>query len=138
MPKTNLKQQIFIDALPDKVWKVLTGPDYIDQYLIEGSVHCQWSEGSPITLVTGVEEEIETIHKGSVLQVIPEVLLKYSLQDENSSDFVTLTYQLMPAEAGIELNFQCEGFADADEIYFFRIQQTRLLLQKIKWLAEYS
>jgi len=138
MPKTNLQQQIFIDALPTKVWKVLTTPDYIDQYLPEGSVHCQWTEGSPITLVTGNEEKIETVHKGRVLQVVPGVLLKYNLQEENTGNFITITYQLIPAEEGIELKFYCEGFADADPDYFFRTQQTKLLLQKIKWLAEYA
>jgi uncharacterized protein YndB with AHSA1/START domain len=138
MPKTNLQQQIFIDALPSKVWKVLTTPDYIDQYLLEGNVHCQWIEGSPITLAMEFEGKLQTIHKGNILQVVPGVLLKYNLREENTADPVTITYQLIPAEDSIELKYQCEGFNDSNEDYFFRIQQTKLLLQKIKWLAEYA
>src|SRR4029079_14483833 len=135
MPKTNLQQQIFIDALPSKVWKVLTTPDYIDQYLLEGTVHCQWTEGSPITLVSGDEGKIQTVHKGNILQVVPGVLLKYNLQEENTGNLITIAYQLIPAEKGIELKFHCEGFTDAAEDYFFSSQHTNILLRQIKWLA---
>ena len=138
MPKTNLQQQIFIDALPSKVWKVLTGADYIDQYLLEGTIHCQWTEGSPITLVCEDSGKIETVHKGNIVQVVPGVLLKYNLQEENTGNLIAITYQIIPAENGIELKFHCEGFTDAGEDYLFRIQQTKILLQKIKWLAEYA
>lgn len=133
MPKTNLQQQIFIDALPTKVWKVLTNCDYVNQYLLDGTVRCQWIEDSPI-LVVGEE----TIQKGRILQVVPGVLLKYEIEEEKLEKPVTLTYQLIPAEQGIELKYYSEDFNDSDENYFFRLQQTKLLLQKIKWLAEYA
>lgn len=136
MTKTNLKQQIFIDALASKVWKVLTGCDYINQYLFDGSVHCQWKEGSSI-LVTDTERETQTASKGKVLHVVPGVLLKYNLE-ENPESLITVTYELNLAEDGIELKFSSEGYNDSDEAYFFRLQQTKLLLQKIKWLAEYA
>jgi len=138
MPKTNLRHQIFIDALPSKVWKVLTSCDYINQYLFDGNVYSQWTEGSIITLNKQSEGEVKTIHKGSILQVIPGVLLKYNLHEEGSDNFITITYELIPAEDGIELKFYSEGFNDPDEDYFLRIKEARLLLQKIKWLAEYA
>ena len=81
---------------------------------------------------------METEHKGNILQVVPGVLLKYNLLEETTRNYVNLTYQLIPAEEGIELKLKCEGFADTEENYVFRVQQTKLLLQKIKWLAEYS
>ena len=43
---TNLQQQITVHALPSKVWKVLTSPDYTNQYLSEGNLHSDWTEGS--------------------------------------------------------------------------------------------
>jgi uncharacterized protein YndB with AHSA1/START domain len=138
MSKTNLQQHIFIDALPTKVWKVLTAPDYVDQYLLDGTLRCQWIEGSPLTLVRENEGKVETLHKGNTLQVVPGVLLKYNLNEENSENFTTVTYHLSPAENGIELKYSAEGFNDTDEDYFLRIKQTKLLLQKIKWLAEYA
>jgi uncharacterized protein YndB with AHSA1/START domain len=138
MPKTNLHQQILIDALPSKVWKVLTHPDYVSQYLFEGSIHCNWTDGSPVTLAVETHGRVETFHKGNVVHAVPGVLLKYQVQDENGVGFVTITYELIPAEDGIELKIYCADFNDSDEEYLLRLQQTRLLLQKIKWLAEYA
>jgi uncharacterized protein YndB with AHSA1/START domain len=135
MPKTNLHQQIFIDALPSKVWKVLTNCDYIDQYFPDTNVHSQWTEGSAIV---SKQKETETLQKGKVLQAIPGVLLKYKLLEEVNSSFVTITYEIIPADNGVELQFHCEGFAETDEDYLFRLKETQLLLQKIKWLAEYA
>lgn len=135
MPKTNLHQQIFIDALASKVWKVLTNCDYIHQYFPDANVHSHWTEGS---LITTVQKEVEPTQKGKVLQATPGVLLKYKLLEEVSSSFITITYEIIPAENGIELKFHCEGFADTDDDYVFRLKETRLRLQKIKWLAEYA
>jgi uncharacterized protein YndB with AHSA1/START domain len=137
MLKTNLHQQIFIDALPTKVWKVLTHYDYVNQYFPEENIHSQWTEGSAIVLKRE-EKETKTLQKGKVLQVVPGVLLKYKLLEELANNFITITYELIPAEEGIELKFYSEGFDDTDEDYLFRINQARLLLQKIKWLAEYA
>lgn len=138
MTKTNLQQHIFIDALPSKVWKVLTSCDYVNQYLSECTLHSQWIEGSPITGIIENEGAVETIHKGNILQAIPGVLLKYTLKEGNTGNLINITYHLIPAEDGIELKCHLEGFSEADEDYFFRIQQTKLQLQKIKWLAEYA
>lgn len=138
MSKTNLRQQIVIDALPSKVWKVLTTPHYIKQYLIEGEIHCNWTEGSPLMLITQTQKQTESLHKGNILRVIPGVLLKYQLQEESSTAFIHTTYELIPSEEGIELKLYCEGFEDSNEEYFTRQHQIQLLLQKIKWLAEFS
>ena len=137
MPKTNLQQHILIDALPSKVWKVLTCSSYLVQYLFEGNVHCRWTEGSPLTLVDDAGGALETTHKGNVEQVVPGVLLKYNLQGKDSLCIDT-TYELIPAENGVQLKIHCEGFEDSEEEFTIRVQQIRLLLQKIKWLAEYA
>lgn len=138
MPKTNLQQHIFIDALPSKVWKVLTSCDYIKQYLLDGMIHCLWKEGGEIVVKKETEEKTVTIYTGNVLQVVPGVLLKYNLVEESTDSFTTVTYELIPAGSGIELKFCNEGFFNTGEDYSFRINETKLLLQKIKWLAEYA
>ncbi len=137
MPKTNLHQQIFIDALPSKVWKVLTGREYISQYLLDGYVHSHWTEGSMITCKQQTAAT-ETHDRGKVLQAVPGVLLKYKLIDEAPDIFTTNTYEIIPAEDGVELKLHTEGFTETDEDYFARMKDTKLLLQKIKWLAEYA
>lgn len=137
MPKTNLHQHIFVDALPSKVWKVLTNCEYISQYLLDGNVHSHWTEGS-IIAQKHQTEDTETFNRGKVLQSVPGVLLKYKLVEEGSDSFTTITYEIIPAEDGIELKLCVEGFTDTDEDYFDRLKETKLLLQKIKWLAEYA
>jgi uncharacterized protein YndB with AHSA1/START domain len=138
MLKTNLQQQTFIDALPSKVWKVLTNPDYINQYLFEGTVQCQWTEGSSLTLMTQTEETTKTVLQGKVLQIVPGTLLKFNLHDEAMDHFAITTFELIPAAQGIELKYYYESIVETNEDYFSKIQQAKLLLQQIKWLAEYA
>lgn len=137
MPKTNLRQQIVIDALPSKVWKVLTSPDYLNQYLFEGMLDCGWKEGSRLLLTVDEGGRPETMEKGRVLRVVPGVLLHYHLQDETIGNH-SVSFELVPASEGLELKLCCEGFEDSDDQYRIRQQQSKLLLQKIKWLAEYA
>lgn len=137
MPKTNLRQEISIDALPSKVWKVLTGANYTCQYFSE-AIHCDWTEGSPIQSIIKNKGGTEQIDKGFVLESVPGIFLKYKLQDEHSPHYIITTYQLVPGNNCVDLKTFCEGFADTDETYLLRMQQVKLLLQKIKWLAEYG
>jgi uncharacterized protein YndB with AHSA1/START domain len=133
MPKTNLGMEILISALPSKVWKVLTSPDYLRQYFFE-DVQCSWAEGSSISRIT--EEGEELIPNGKVLQSVPGVTLKYSLPQQNGS--LVTTYELMVAGDGVALKLHCDGFTGSDEDYLVWVQEASLLLKKIKWLAEYS
>jgi hypothetical protein len=135
MPKTNLQQQISVHALSSKVWKVLTNADYVNQYLLKGNVSSDWMEGNPILLIT---ENNESINIGTVLQSDPGMLLKFRLREESSANHVTITYELIVAGDGVEIKMKCEGFTASDQEYFLRVQQARLVLQKIKWLAEYG
>jgi len=134
MSKTNLQQQITVHALPSKVWKVLTGPDYINQYFLDGNINSDWTEGSSIFLDSGSEP----ITIGEVLQSIPGMLLQFGFHEENTSTYLVTTYELILAGEGVELKLRCEGFNASHQEYLIRVQQSNLLLQKIKWLSEYS
>jgi len=134
MSKTNLQQQITVHALPSKVWKVLTGPDYINQYFLDGNINSDWTEGSSIFLDSGSKP----ITIGEVLQSIPGILLQFGFREENTSTYLVTTYELILAGEGVELKLRCEGFNASHQEYLIRVQQSNLLLQKIKWLSEYS
>jgi uncharacterized protein YndB with AHSA1/START domain len=134
MSKTNLQQQITVHALPSKVWKVLTGPDYINQYFLDGNINSDWTEGSSIFLDSGSKP----ITIGEVLQSIPGMLLQFGFREENTSTYLVTTYELILAGEGVELKLRCEGFNASHQEYLIRVQQSNLLLQKIKWLLEYS
>jgi uncharacterized protein YndB with AHSA1/START domain len=134
MSKTNLQQQITVHALPSKVWKVLTGPDYINQYFLDGNINSDWTEGSSIFLDSGTKP----VNIGEVLQSIPGMLLQFGFREENTSTYLVTTYELILAGEGVELKLRCEGFNASHQEYLIRVQQSNLLLQKIKWLSEYS
>ena len=138
MPKTNLRQEISIDALPSKVWKVLTHSDYTSQYFPVENIICHWTEGSPILFQRNNHAGREEKNKGFVLEAVPGMLLKYSLQEEHSTNIITTTYRLIPGNNAVELKICLEGFSDTDEEFLLRWEQIKLLLQKIKWLAEYG
>jgi len=135
MSKTNLQQQILVHALPSKVWKVLTGPQYINQYLFDGNINSDWTEGSSILLV---EENTKPISIGQVLQSVPGILLQFGFREENTLTYLVTTYELILAGEGVELKMKCEGFNASPQEYLIRVQHSNLLLQKIKWLSEYS
>ena len=135
MSKTNLQQQITVHALPSKVWKVLTGTDYISQYFLDGHINSDWTEGSSIFLV---EDDTKLINIGKVLQSVPGMLLQFGFREENTSTYLVTTYELILAGEGVELKMKCEGFSATHQEYLIRVQQSNLLLQKIKWLSEYS
>ena len=134
MSKTNLQQQITVHALPSKVWKVLTGPDYINQYFLDGNINSDWTEGSSIFIDSGSKP----VNIGEVLQSIPGMLLQFGFREENTSAYLITTYELILAGEGVELKMRCEGFNATHQEYLIRVQQSNLLLQKIKWLSEYS
>jgi uncharacterized protein YndB with AHSA1/START domain len=136
MSKTNLQQQITVHALASKVWKVLTHPEYVNQYFLKDSIYTDWIEGSSIFSHSGNEEM--RMHVGKVLESVPGMLLKFNLREGNTSNFTTTTYELVMAADGVELKIKCEGFKAAQPEYVLRVQQANLLLQKIKWLSEYS
>lgn len=135
MSKTNLQQQIVVHALPSKVWKVLTGAEYINQYLFDGNINSDWTEGSSILLV---DENTTPISIGQVLQSVPGMLLQFGFREENTSTYLVTTYELILAGEGVELKMKCEGFNASQQEYLIRVQHSNLLLQKIKWLSEYS
>ena len=135
MCKTNLQQQVTVRALPSKVWKVLTSPDYVNQYFFEKNISCNWMDGSPIVALA---EHNGSINMGKVLESVPGISLKFNFLEEHTSDYLTTTYELLVDGDGVELKMKCEGFSATDQEYFLRLQQAKLLLQKIKWLSEYS
>ena len=134
MTKTNLQQQVTVRALPSKVWKVLTNAEYVNQYLFKDSVHCDWIEGSAII----TDPDNTPVKLGKVLEAVPGMLLKFSCREQNSPIFITTTHELIVASDGVELKMRSEGFKATDTEFLIRLQQANLLLQKIKWLSEYS
>ena len=92
-------------------------------------------DGSPILALS---EHNGSVTMGKVLESVPGISLKFNFLEEHTSDYLTTTYELLVDGDGVELKMKCEGFSATEQEYFLRLQQAKLLLQKIKWLSEYS
>lgn len=79
MSKENLvaKAETIIDASPEKIWKALTDPAIIKQYMFGSEVISNWKEGSTITW-KGKWQGKDYADHGEILEVIPDSHLKYS------------------------------------------------------------
>src|SRR5579859_3031345 len=62
---------VTIQATASQVWKALTDPEMIRQYLFGTHVTTDWKVGSPITY-KGVWQGKEYEDKGKILEVVPE------------------------------------------------------------------
>lgn len=115
MPRTNLYQEITIEALPSKVWKVLTSLDYISQYLSE----------------TEIKNSTE-------LESTPGISIKWRHIESAEGLSIVIIYELFPVTEGVVLKMKFDGLRDTEESFQIRNQNALIILQKIKWLAEYS
>jgi uncharacterized protein YndB with AHSA1/START domain len=69
------KSEIKINAPAVIVWKALTDPAMIKQYLFGTEVITDWKEGSPITY-RGVWQGKSYVDKGKIVKIFPEKLLE--------------------------------------------------------------
>ena len=88
-----------IDAPPSRVWRALTDPDLIEQYMFGARVVTDWQPGSSIVW-KGEYEGKAYEDKGQVLEVVPERRLRMTHfsplggEDDVPENYHTLTYVL--------------------------------------------
>jgi len=88
-----------IDAAPSRVWRALTDPDLIEQYMFGARVVTDWQPGSSIVW-KGEYEGKAYEDKGEVLEVVPERRLRMTHfsplggEDDVPENYHTLTYEL--------------------------------------------
>jgi uncharacterized protein YndB with AHSA1/START domain len=71
------KVSTVIDAPKEEIWKALTDPAVIGQYMFGTKVDTDWTEGSPITW-EGEWEGRQYQDKGTIHEVRPPQILEYS------------------------------------------------------------
>ncbi|UYQ94661.1 SRPBCC domain-containing protein [Chitinophaga horti] len=92
---------IQISAHAERVWEVLTKPEYTKQYMFGCVPETDWQPNSPI-LWKGVFDGVEmTAVKGHIVQVRPGHHLSYTVIDPNNQEipdvpenYLTVTYDL--------------------------------------------
>jgi len=140
MHKKLIRHEISIHALPTKVWKVLTCSEYAQQFLFNEDLQSDWIKGSPILLEVETGGKKEAMTKGMVEEVVPGISLQFTLYElpEFSDCPVNCYYELVPQEGGIRLVLSQEVLLNSDSLYPLISENCQMMLQKIKWLAEYS
>ena len=94
---------VSIDAQPAQVWKALTTPSLIKQYLMGTDVSTDWKEGSTITY-SGEYEGKKYHDKGIIKRIKPERLLQstywssMSGKKDKPENYNLVTYKLLKSE----------------------------------------
>lgn len=94
MPKLFVDKSIEIDALPFKVWDVLTLPEYTSQWapaFERGGpfrIESSWRIGAP---VLWKDEDEQAVVEGTVTRIEPEKLLRFTVFDVRAAQRPAVT-----------------------------------------------
>lgn len=140
--ETNLtaRQSIQVNVPAAKVWKALTEPELIKQYLFGTDVVSDWMEGSPVTY-SGTWEGKPYEDKGIVKKVIPEKLLQstywsnMSGTEDKPENYSLITYAL-EANDGKTLLTITQDNCQTEESRKHSEQNWKTVLEKLKQVVE--
>ncbi|MGA8595113.1 MAG: SRPBCC domain-containing protein [Bryobacteraceae bacterium] len=102
-----IENAVSINAPPSDVWRVLTDPDLMKQWMAEPEMRIaiitDWKVGCPI-VVQGRHNNVDFENKGTILQFRPNSILRYShlssiarLADK-AENYTTIEFRLARAE----------------------------------------
>jgi uncharacterized protein YndB with AHSA1/START domain len=113
-----IDKTIIIKASPSVVWKTLTDPDRIKQWMVEPGtafeIITDWKVGNPI--VIKAFHHIPFENKGTVLQVEPHKVLRYnylsslSKLPDKPENYSIIEFRLAPLEDQTSLTLTLRNF----------------------------
>jgi len=117
--KSNIKGRatISIDATAAKVWEALTTPSIIKKYFFGTDAISDWQPGSPL-IFKGEWEGKKYEDKGTILNVIPNALFKYTYWssmsgiEDKPENYVIITYELSENNGKTLLTITQENIPD--------------------------
>jgi len=89
-----VKKTVQLDAMPDEVWDALTNPEKTKKYFFHCAVYSDWKPGSPIVFKGKIFFIFPIELKGTILEVVPQKLLKYQLVNGKTGTISTVTDML--------------------------------------------
>jgi uncharacterized protein YndB with AHSA1/START domain len=108
---------ITLNAPPEKVWKALTDPALIKQYLFGTDAHSDFKKGSAITY-TGEWEGKKYEDKGEIIEAIPNALLhttyfsSMSGREDKPENYSNVYYRIEPTGRQTILTITQDNNAD--------------------------
>ena len=115
-----VSKSIMINTEPSKVWKALTIPDIIKEYLYGTETLTDWKNGSEI-IFQGEYNGTKYRDHGIIINNIPNQLLSYSYWsgfsglEDKPENYSTVTYNLIEkADNMTELTWTQKGFSSEE------------------------
>jgi uncharacterized protein YndB with AHSA1/START domain len=108
--------RVEIDASPSQVWKAITTPELVKQYMMGANVETDWKVGSPLTY-TGEYQGKPYREKGVIQRVERDRLLQAthfsasSGKEDKPENYVLVTWLLEPNEGGTAVTVSQDGIA---------------------------
>lgn len=135
------KKSIRIQTTAQKLWEVLTQPEFTKQYMFNCTVDSNWKQGSPITW-QGEFNGYKAFQKGEIIQVDKEKTVTYSTFDPNfglediPKNYIHVTYELEEDNNAILLSISNETFDGNSERMEHINQGWEMVIGQIKTVAE--
>ena len=137
-----VRKNIAIKTPVEKVWEVLTKPEFTKIYMFNCEVNTDWQVGSPITW-KGNYQGYEAFQKGVVMKYEPGKLIQYTTFDPNfglediPENYLHVSYEVINHGDHTELIVTTENFGGDEK----RAEHTAtawggMVLPKIKELLE--
>lgn len=134
------KVGIRINSSVDKVWEALTDPQQIKKYFFGTDTKTTWQPGSPITF-SGEWQGKKYQDKGTVLEVIPKELVKYTYWSEMSGipdkpeNYVPITYEIATENDQTKVMITQENIPN-EEMKAHSMENWKKVLNSLKELLE--
>jgi uncharacterized protein YndB with AHSA1/START domain len=135
------EKQITIDASVDAVWRALTDPSLVKQYLHGTNMETSWQVGSPITW-KGEWKGKPYEDKGTVLAVEPKRLLTTTHwspmggTEDKPENYHTVTYELADRGRQTILTLKQDNNASQEEADTMAEKNWGPVLEGLKTVAE--
>ena len=145
MSEMIVHDSIQIDALPSRIWPLLTKPEYTRRYMFGCDAVSDWQAGSP--LVWQGAQDGKVYVKGTIVEIDPERLLQYTTfspdafdhYEDRPENYTTVTMQLTPADGATRLSVSQGDFsriANGELRYAHTVSSWQGVLKQIKEIAE--
>ncbi len=135
-----VQKAVFIKADAAKVWKALTDPEQIKQYLFGTEAVSDWKKGSPL-IFKGVWKDKSYEDKGKILEIDPEKRLQYTYWSslsgmaDSEENYAIVTFELKAEKGGISLVLTQSNHAD-EKARDHAGKNWEMVLQQIKGILE--
>jgi len=137
-----ISESVFINASAARIWKALTDPAEVKQYLFNTEMSADWKVGGSIRY-RGIWEGKSYEDKGTILEIKPEKLLKstyysqFSGLEDRPENYNTVVYKLDKNNGRTKLTVT-QNNIPTKESAVHSSKNWHMVLEKLKDVVEHS